>query len=103
MKKYKIVISAIFVTLLSINTFMTTETFKDNTLSLNEVMSFAIAHAAEIGEITVHCSSGTYGPCRRLSGDFCPGYPLVMDVYAHCIMTDDPSDSCSQEDEVECD
>jgi len=33
MKKYKIVISAIFVTLLSINTFMTTETFKDNTLS----------------------------------------------------------------------
>jgi hypothetical protein len=100
MKKYKIIISAIFVTLLSINTFMTTETFKDNTLSLNEVMSFAIAHAAELPDIDVICSSGTYGKCRILTIDECP--LSMFDIFGRCEMTENTTPECYSYDEFDC-
>nr|WP_320153945.1 hypothetical protein [uncultured Draconibacterium sp.] len=103
MKKYKIIISTFFVALFAINAFMTNQTFKENNISLNQLMSLTVAHAAELPDIVVDCSTGTYGKCRTLRGDFCPGYPLVLDVYARCVMTANVNVYCSPADEVYCD
>lgn len=100
MKKYKIIISAIFITLLSINSFMTTETFKDNTLSLNELLSFANAYAIELPDIDVICSSGTYGRCRVATIYPCP--LSMFDIYARCEMTESTTAECYSYDEVDC-
>ena len=102
MKKYKIIISSIFVALLVINTFMTTQTFKENNLSLNQLMSFTVAYAVELPDIDVTCSKGTYGKCRTLRGNFCGGYPFNLDVYAYCTPTENVNVYCYPEDEVYC-
>jgi len=63
-------------------------------------MSFAIAHAAEIDEVVISCSSGDYGQCYKIAVYECP--LSMFDIYAVCEWTGCTNDECYSYDEFEC-
>ncbi len=100
MKKVKLIIGSLFIAgLILFNLSLMAN--KTDVLSNFNLASLHQAFAYDLEEVTITCSSGSYGQCYGVFGGYCYDTTPPWDIWSTCSWTGIQSDYCDSDQEFD--